>query len=55
MNSFIDFLILLFSLAMGLLAVYIFGSCGEILQYVVFYGTVAIVFIGLIWLRYNIF
>lgn len=55
MDSILDFLTLLFSCAVGLLTVSIFKPQGFILGQVILLGTISIVYISLVYLRYKIF
>lgn len=55
MDSFIDFLILLFSCAVGIGVIFLFQPQGEILRQVILVGTISVVYQALVWLHYEIF
>ena len=55
MNTFINFLLLCFSVIIAVAVIYIFEPQGTILRQVVFLGTIVVVDVLLMWLRYELF
>jgi len=53
MDRVIDFLILLFSILVGLVVIFLLQPHGKILTVIVLFGTISIVYLTLIWLYYN--
>lgn len=55
MDRIIDFLILLFSCTVGVGVIFLFQPQGEILRQIILLGTIAIVYLTLVWLHYELF